>query len=184
MVLGVQREYAWWSDDDVVDVSVAVADWRAVDDLPAIAELPQLPTNLFLAFSAVTSCAFLAVLVKLSQNEYPKRVGEAVTPVLARNVAPGLFWDRSSRGSRTITFDSSLTEVKLSFVGRVWKGAVCLVDIQSEALFANRIVSTAISSCPTNSIRSHNSIRSVQFANSVRHSATPLTILLAMYRRS
>lgn len=35
------------------------------------------------------------------------------------------------------------------------------IGIQSEAPFANRIVSTAISSCPTSSIRSHNSIGSV-----------------------
>jgi hypothetical protein len=59
----------------MVYVSIAGTDWDAVNDFPAIAKLPQLPTNLFLAFCAATPSAFLAVLVKHSQYENPERVG-------------------------------------------------------------------------------------------------------------
>lgn len=44
VILGVDREDARWSDDDVIDVGVLVSDRDGVDDMPALAE-PLQPTS-------------------------------------------------------------------------------------------------------------------------------------------
>ncbi len=72
MILSVECEDARWPDDHVIDISVTGTERHAVQDLPVLTKLAELPTDFFFAFRSAAPSSLLAVFANETQQGHPE----------------------------------------------------------------------------------------------------------------